>query len=134
LRLTAACSSSPAGPTSSTSSSTTTIVDDTCDRVASDSVGFIEDLLAELDETRLIEFRERGAWNDDLVRLERRGADLDIRAAALGCDPESVRRTVLEQSDFATSGPLAAGLVEFLLVPPTTTTTTAAPTPTTNSG
>ncbi len=115
-----ACTSSdePAGPTSSTSSSTTTIVDDTCDRLADDTVAFVGELLDELDGTRLIEFRERSNWTEDLVRLERLGADLDLRANALGCDAGPLRLSVLERADLAASGPLSEGLVAFLLDPP----------------
>jgi hypothetical protein len=119
LLLLGACSDdTPAGPTSSTSSSTTTIVDDTCERVADDTVVFVEALLDELDETRLVEFRERGDWPDDLVRLERLGTDLDIRVRALRCDATAIRDSVLQRADLASSGPLSEGIVAFLLSPP----------------
>jgi len=136
LAVGACTSDEPAGPTSSTSSSTTTIVDDTCDRVAEDTVAFVEALLAELDTTRLIEFRERADWPDELVRLERLGADLDIRVDALGCDADGIRLAVLERADLSSAGPLSEGIVEFLLEPPTTTaepgstSTSGAPPPT----
>lgn len=129
----AACNSAASGPTSSTSSSTTTIDDDTCERVAEATVSFVTDLIDELDETRLIDFRERDAWSDDLVKLERLGTDLDIRAEALRCDASTIRQFVLERVDLATQGPLSEGLVDFLLAPPTTTTTTTGAPPSTEA-
>jgi hypothetical protein len=123
-----ACSGdTPADSTASTSSTTTTIVGDTCERVADDAVTFIQDLLDELDRTRLVGFRERDDWSDDLVRLERLGADLDIRADVLRCDAAAIRRSVLERADLSSSGPLSEGLVEYLLDPPPSTSSSDEP-------
>jgi hypothetical protein len=65
--------------------------------------------------------------------LERLGADLDIRSDFLGCDPESVRRAVLEQADLSSSGPLSEGLVAYLLDPPSASTPQQDPDPSTES-
>jgi hypothetical protein len=127
----AACDSGSAGPTTSTSSTTTTIDNDTCERVAGDTIDFVNALVSRLDDTRLAEFRDREGWSDDLVDLDRAGRDLDLRVNALGCDPDAIRQRALEQADLNPGGPLSAGLVDVLLNPPTTTTTSVAVTTTT---
>lgn len=127
------CDSGTAGPTTTTSSTTTTIDNDTCERVADDTVSFVNALVSRLDETRLAEFRDRDRWSDDLVDLDNAGRDLDLRVNALGCDPAAIRQQALEQSDLIPSGPLSAGLIDVLLNPPTTTTTTVAETSTTTT-
>ena len=129
----AACDSGSAGPTTSTSSTTTTIDNDTCDRVAGDTVEFVNALVSRLDDTRLAEFRDRERWSEDLVDLDRAGRDLDLRVNALGCDPVAIRQQALEQADLNPGGPLSAGLIDVLLNPPTTTTTTIAGTTTTTA-
>ena len=129
----AACDSGSAGPTTSTSSTTTTIDNDTCERVASNTIDFVNALVSRLDDTRLAEFRDREGWSDDLVDLDRAGRDLDLRVNALGCDPDEIRQRALEQADLNPGGPLSAGLVDVLLNPPTTTTTSVAETTTTTA-
>jgi len=121
-----ACSSagSAPGPTTTTSTTTTTIVDDNCERVGADTVLFLDTLIRVLDETRLAEFRDRGAWPDDLVDLERASRDLDIRVAALGCDPESIQQRVLDEANLVPGGPLSEGVIDVLLTPSSSTSTT----------
>ncbi len=95
------------------------------------------DLIDQLDETRLAEFKETADWPEDLKKLERLGADLDIRASALGCDADAIRQAVFDRADLAPGGPLSEGLVDLLLSVPSTTepttATTTAPETTTSS-
>lgn len=135
----AACSSSTStstGPTTTTSSTTTTIVDDNCERVGADTVSFLNSLIRALDDTRLAEFKDRGEWPEDLIDLERASRDLDIRVAALGCDPTEIQQRALDEADLVPGGPLSEGLIDVLLTSPTTSssttsTTTTAPADTT---
>ncbi len=125
--LLAACSSSTstsAGPSTSISSTTTTIVDDTCDRVGADTVSFLNTLIRVLDDTRLAEFKDRAEWPEDLIDLERASRDLDIRVAALGCDPTEIQQRALDEADLVPGSPLSEGLIDVLLTSPTTTTST----------
>ncbi len=131
--LLAACSSSTsksAGPSTSISSTTTTIVDDTCDRVGADTVSFLNTLIRVLDDTRLAEFKDRGEWPEDLIDLERASRDLDIRVAALGCDPTEIQQRALDEADLVPGSPLSEGLIDVLLTSPTTTTSTSTTTTT----
>ena len=121
-----ACESGTTSPTTSTSSTTTTIENDTCDRVAADTVSFLDSLIEELDDTRLAEFRDRADWPDDLRDLERAGRDLDIRVAALGCDLAAIQQRALDEANLVPGGPLSEGLIGVLLAPPTTTSSTTA--------
>lgn len=131
----AACSPSVAEPTATVPSSTTTttIENDTCERVAADTVRFLDDLISELDETRLREFADRQAWPEDLIDLERSGRDLDIRVRALRCDPAVIQQTAFAEADLDPKGPLSERLLELLLAPeePATTTTSSTTTATT---
>ena len=130
----AACSSStstPSGSTTTTSSTTTTIVDDTCERVGADTVSFLNSLIRVLDDTRLAEFKDRGEWPDDLIDLERASRDLDIRVAALGCDPAEIQQRALDEANLIPGGPLSEGLIDLLLTSPTTSTSTTSTTTTT---
>jgi len=130
----AACSSStstPTGPTTTTSSTTTTIVDDNCERVGADTVSFLNTLIRVLDDTRLAEFKDRAEWPEDLIDLERASGDLDIRVAALGCDPTEIQQRALDEADLVPGSPLSEGLIDVLLTSPTTTTTTTTTTATT---
>ncbi len=132
--LFAACSSSTAtsaGPATTTSSTTTTIVDDTCDRVGADTVSFLNTLIRVLDDTRLAEFKDRAEWPEDLIDLERASRDLDIRVAALGCDPTEIQQRALDEADLVPGSPLSEGLIDVLLTSPTTTTSTTSTTTTT---
>ncbi len=125
--LLAACSSSTstsAGPSTTFSSTTTTIVDDTCERVGADTVSFLNTLIRVLDDTRLAEFKDRGEWPEDLIDLERASRDLDIRVAALGCDPTEIQQRALDEADLVPGSPLSEGLIDVLLTSPTTTTST----------
>lgn len=119
-----ACESGTVGPTTSTSSTTTTIENDTCDRVAADTVSFLDSLIKELDDTRLAEFRDSADWPEDLRNLERAGRDLDIRVAALGCDPVAIQQRALDEANLIPEGPLSEGLIGVLLAPPAVTTST----------
>lgn len=123
-----ACESGTTSPTTSTSSTTTTIENDTCERVAADTVSFLDSLIEELDDTRLAEFRDPTDWPEDLRDLERAGRDLDIRVAALGCDPTAIQQRALDEANLIPGGPLSEGLIGVLLAPPTTTSTTSATT------
>lgn len=129
----AACDSAETEPTTSTASSstTTTIENDTCERVAEDTVEFLNSLIRELDDTRVAELREREDWPDELRDLDRTGNDLDIRVTALGCDPVAIQQQALSDADLVPGGPLSEGLIELLLTPPTTTTTTTSSSTTT---
>jgi len=121
LILVAACDSSSTpsttaiGTTTSTSTTTTTIPNDTCERVAEDTVDFLEDLIDELDETSLVALSDPANWPDDLRRLDRAGMDLDLRVAALRCDPAEIQGAALAEADIAPDGPLSALLLELLL-------------------
>lgn len=118
-------SSDPTGPTTSTSTTTTTIDNDTCDRVAADTVRYLEDLIDTLDETRLRELRDPDAWGQDLRDLQRAGKDLDLRVAALRCDPVEIQQRAFAEADMTPEGPLSAELLALLLSSePTETTTT----------
>lgn len=119
-----ACESGVVGPTTTTSSTTTTIDNDTCDRVAADTVSFLNSLIGELDDTRLAEFRDSADWPEDLRDLERAGRDLDIRVAALGCDPAVIQQRALDEANLVPGGPLSEGLIGVLLAPPASTTPT----------
>ena len=119
------------GSTATTSSTTTTIEDDTCERVAADTVAFLDSLIRVLDDTRLAEFKERRAWPDDLRDLEQTGTDLDIRVAALGCDPAAIQQRALQEANLIPGGPLSEGLIAVLTTSSTTISTTTTPTPTT---
>ncbi len=119
-----ACESGVVGPTTTTSSTTTTIDNDTCDRVAADTVSFLNSLIGELDDTRLAEFRDSADWPEDLRDLERAGRDLDIRVAALGCDPMVIQQRALDEANLVPGGPLSEGLIGVLLAPPASTTST----------
>jgi hypothetical protein len=128
----AACSSSTStGPTTPTSSTTTTIVDDNCERVGADTVSFLNSLIRVLDGTRLAEFKDRGEWPEDLIDLERASRDLDIRVAALGCDPTEIQQRALDEADLVPGGPLSEGLIDVLLTSPTTSSSTTSTTTTT---
>ena len=118
LLLVAACDSSPAvetAPPPETSSTTTTIDDDDCEKVAEATVDFLEDLIDELDETRLRELLDRGAWPEDLADLERQGRDLDLRSEALRCDPAVIQQHAFREADLDPDGPLSEYLLELLL-------------------
>ncbi len=128
LVVVAACESSASGPTSSTSSTTTTIENDTCDRVIADTVRYLENLIAELDETLLREFTDRQAWPEGLVDLERAGRDLDIRVRALRCDPAGIQERAFAEADLNPEGPLSERLLELLLTGEPATDTFEAPT------
>ncbi len=128
----AACSSSTStGPTTTTSSTTTTIVDDNCERVGADTVSFLNSLIRVLDDTRLAEFKDRGEWPEDLIDLERASRDLDIRVAALGCDPAEIQQRALDEADLVPGGPLSEGLIDVLLTSPTSSSSTTSTTTTT---
>jgi hypothetical protein len=120
-----ACESGTVGPTTTTSSTTTTIENDNCDRVAADTVSFLDSLIGELDDTRLAEFRDSADWPDDLRDLERAGRDLDIRVAALDCDPAAIQQRALDEANLVPGGPLSEGLLGVLLAPPDVTSTTS---------
>ena len=128
----AACDSATTttGPTTTTSSTTTTIVDDNCELVAADTVAFLNTLILALDDTRLAEFLDKEAWPDDLRDTERSGMDLDLRVAALGCDPKAIQQQALNEANLIPGGPLSEGLLNVLLTSPSTTTPT---TPTTTA-
>ncbi|MEE8498635.1 MAG: hypothetical protein V3S62_08875 [Acidimicrobiia bacterium] len=130
----AACSpstSTSTGPTTTTSSTTTTIVDDNCERVGADTVSFLNSLIRVLDDTRLAEFKDRGGWPEDLIDLERASRDLDIRVAALGCDPTEIQQRALDEADLVPGGPLSEGLIDVLLTSPTSSSSTTSTTTTT---
>lgn len=99
-------------------------MDDNCDRVGADTVSFLNSLIRVLDQTRLAEFRDRGDWPDDLADLERASRDLDIRVAALGCDPVSIQQRALDEANLVPGGPFSEGVIDVLLTPSTTSTTT----------
>ena len=99
-------------------------MDDTCDRVGADTVSFLNTLIRVLDDTRLAEFKDRGAWPEDLIDLEQASRDLDIRVAALGCDPAEIQQRALDEADLVPGSPLSEGLIDVLLTSPTTTTST----------
>lgn len=128
----AACSpSSSTGPSTTTSSTTTTIVDDNCERVGADTVSFLNSLIRVLDDTRLAEFKDRRGWPEDLIDLERASRDLDIRVAALGCDPTEIQQRALDEADLVPGGPLSEGLIDVLLTSPTSSSSTTSTTATT---
>ena len=131
----AACNTSAAEPTATTPSSTTTttIENDTCERVAADTVRFLDDLISELDETRLREFADRDAWPQELLDLERAGRDLDIRVRALRCDPGAIQQRAFSEADLDPEGPLSERLLELLLTPEEPATTTTSSTTTTST-
>ena len=108
-------------------------MNDNCDLVGTDAVSFLDALLRTLDDTRLAELRDPEVWSDDLRDLERAGRDLDIRVAALGCDPGAVRQQVLDEANLAPGGPLSEGLLDVLLSSPTTTTSSTTTSSTTTS-
>jgi len=103
-------------------------VDDNCERVGADTVSFLNTLIRVLDDTRLAEFKDRAEWPEDLIDLERASGDLDIRVAALGCDPTEIQQRALDEADLVPGSPLSEGLIDVLLTSPTTTTTTTATT------
>jgi hypothetical protein len=135
--LVAACDSSssdPTGPTTSLSTTTTTIENDTCERVAADTVRYLERLLDTLDETRLRELTDVESWPSELRDLQRSGKDLDLRVAALRCDRAAIQQYAFAEADLTPHGPLSEELLELLLSPETTTTSTSStPTSTTTS-
>lgn len=108
-------STSVPGTTTSTSTTTTTIPNDTCERVAEDTVDFLEDLIDELDDTSLAVLSDPATWPDDLRALDRAGMDLDLRVAALRCDPTEIQGAALAEADIAPDGPLSSLLLELLL-------------------
>ncbi len=118
------------GSTTTASSTTTTIEDDTCERVAVDTVAFLDSLIRVLDDTRLAEITERRAWPDDLRDLEQTGTDLDIRVAALGCDPAAIQQHALREANLIPGGPLSEGLIAVLMTSSTTTSATSTTTTT----
>lgn len=119
---------------SPSSTTTTTIENDTCERVAADTVRYLDDLVDELDDTRLREFTDRGGWPEGLVELERAGRDLDIRVRALRCDPAEIQQRAFAEADLDPDGPLSERLLELLLAPePPVTTTTGSVAPTTTT-
>ena len=103
-------------------------MDDNCERVGADTVSFLNTLIRVLDDTRLAEFKDRAEWPEDLIDLERASGDLDIRVAALGCDPTEIQQRALDEADLVPGSPLSEGLIDVLLTSPTTTTTTTATT------
>ena len=126
----AACDSSssdPTGPTTSLSTTTTTIENDTCERVAADTVDYLERLLDILDETRLRELTDVESWPPELRDLQRSGKDLDLRVAALRCDPVAIQQHAFAEADLTPHGPLSEELLELLLSPEADTSTTSTP-------
>jgi len=118
------------GSTTTASSTTTTIEDDNCERVASDTVAFLDSLIRVLDDTRLAEIKERRVWPDDLRDLEQTGTDLDLRVAVLGCDPASIQQHALREANLIPGGPLSEGLIAVLMTSSTTTSATSTTTTT----
>lgn len=100
----------PAG----TPTTTTSIVDDTCDRLATDTARYLELVVRVLDETPLEEFRDRDRWPEALFALQLQGADLDLRADALGCDPAAVQEQAFRRASLGHDGRLAGYLLELL--------------------
>ncbi len=93
-------------------------------------MSFLNTLIRVLDDTRLAEFKDRGEWPEDLIDLERASRDLDIRVAALGCDPTEIQQRALDEADLVPGSPLSEGLIDVLLTSPTTTTSTSTTTTT----
>ncbi len=106
-------------------------MDDNCERIGADTVTFLNSLIRVLDDTRLAEFKDRGEWPEDLIDLERASRDLDIRVAALGCDPTEIQQRALDEADLVPGGPLSEGLVDVLLTSPTSSSSTTSTTTTT---
>ncbi len=120
LVVVAACESSPVGPvgpTTSGSTTTTTIDNDTCERVADATVGYLEDLIEGLDATRLSEFTDLEEWPQELRDLRRAGKDLDLRVNALRCDPVAIQQRAFAEANLDPQGPLSEELLELLLAP-----------------
>ena len=133
-----ACDSSPAvddtGPTTTSSTTTTTIDNDTCERVAADTVRYLEELIDALDETSLRELSGIDEWPQELRDLQRAGKDLDLRVDALRCDPAAIQQRAFAEADLDPEGPLSERLLELLLAPdPLTTTTSSSTTSTTET-
>lgn len=121
-----ACDSSPAvdtGATTTTHDTTTTTIDnDTCQRVAEDTTEYLERLIDTLDDTRLRVLLDTGEWPQNLRELQRQGKDLDLRVAALRCDPAAIQEYAFTLADMAPGGPLSEQLLDLLLSDDTPTT------------
>jgi hypothetical protein len=132
--LIAACEAgADPAPTSSSSTTTTTIDNDTCDRVAEDTVSYLEDLVDTLDATRFDELVRPEEWGSELRDLQRAGKDLDLRVSALRCDVAEIQGRAFSEADLVPGGPLSGRLLELLLTPTTTTTMVETTTSTTSS-
>jgi hypothetical protein len=100
--LVAACDSgtvptpttAPPGPTT-----TTTIVNDTCDRLASDMAVWLEMLIEVLDDTPAQVVADPEAWPEALVALQQQGGPLDARGAAMECDPGALQAEAFRLAD-----------------------------------
>lgn len=111
----AACdSSTPTLTTIDPSEPTTTLVDDTCDRLATDTARYLELVVAVLDETALDEFRDRETWTEPLHALEEQGEILDTRAERLGCDPARLQADAFAQARLDPESGLSAYLLDLL--------------------
>jgi hypothetical protein len=106
--------SSPTLTTAPPGAPTTTIVDDTCDRLATDVARYLELVVDVLDDTPLETFRDPDSWPEALFALQQQGEALDLRAAAMGCDPAEVQARAFARSGARPDSGLASYLLGLL--------------------
>jgi hypothetical protein len=110
----AACDpSTPTLTTMDPSAPTTTLLNDTCERLATDTARYLELVVAILDETPLDEFRDREAWTEPLFALEEQGDILDSRAERMACDPARIQAQAFAQARLNPQSGLSQYLLEL---------------------
>lgn len=114
IALVACDPSTPALTTMDPSGTTSTLIDDTCDRLATDTARYLELVVAVLDETPLDEFRNRESWTEPLLALEEQGDLLDARTDRMRCDPARIQADAFARARLDPESGLSAYLLELL--------------------
>lgn len=121
VTVVAACSGDAEPTTTSAaafpSSTTTTIDVEVCDDLAEEAVGWLEDLVAELDGIRYEVLVDRTQWPDGLVRLDEEGGALQAESDAAGCDEGLIRGAVVAAAAGMEADGATARLLLELLAP-----------------
>lgn len=116
-----ACSGDGGTTTSSVAAvatTTTTTMDvRLCDGLADEAVGWVGDLVTELEGISYEVLVDRSLWPGGLVRLDEAGAALQAESDAAGCDEGLIRGAVVQAASEMQTDSAAARMLLELLVP-----------------
>jgi hypothetical protein len=122
IGLLAGCDSGEEPPATTTppipTSTSTTVDVELCAEITAETVRWLEDLVAELESVAFEELIDPAAWPEGLADVDERGAELQSRSDAAGCDEGLIRGAVVEAASEMEGDARVVRLLLDLLVPP----------------